>query len=95
MRGERSRGKLVGRERTRNGLPDGTSGAEVSWLGADGIFFFFPFLWRRWGARRPDALLAPDVRALAVSISKGMHVLQNDDEKTIVCCIFYFYLDLI
>jgi len=26
----RGRGKLVGRERIRNGLPDGMSGAEVS-----------------------------------------------------------------
>jgi len=65
--GERGRGKLVGREQIRNGLPDGMSGAEVSWLEADGIFFFFSFLWRGWGrARRPDALLAPNVRALAV-----------------------------
>jgi hypothetical protein len=39
--GERGRGKLVGRERIRNGLSGGTSGAEVSWLEADGVFFFF------------------------------------------------------
>ena len=38
--GERGRGKLVGMERIRNGLPGGTSGAEVSWLEADGFFFF-------------------------------------------------------
>ena len=44
--GERGRGKLVGMERIRNGLPGGTSGAEVSWLKADE---FFSFLWRRWG----------------------------------------------
>jgi len=47
--GERGRGKLVGRERIRNGLSGGTSGAEVSWLEADGVFFFFSFLWRGWG----------------------------------------------
>ena len=64
VRGEWDRGKLVGRKRTRNGLLGGTSGAEVSWLGADGIFF--SFMWRGWGAQRPDALLASDVRALAV-----------------------------
>jgi hypothetical protein len=39
--GERGRGKLVGMERIRNGLPGGTSGAEVSWLEADGFFFLF------------------------------------------------------
>ena len=44
--GERGRGKLVGMERIRNGLPGGTSGAEVSWLEANG---FFSFLWRGWG----------------------------------------------
>ena len=38
--GDRGRGKLVGMERIRNGLPGGTSGAEVSWLEADGFFFF-------------------------------------------------------
>ena len=39
--GERGRGKLVGRERIRNSLPGGASGAEVSWLETDGVFFFF------------------------------------------------------
>jgi len=40
MWGERGRGKLVGRERIRNSLAGGASGAEVSWLEADGVFFF-------------------------------------------------------
>ena len=40
---ERGRGKLVGRERIRNSLPGGASGAEVSWLETDGVFFFFLF----------------------------------------------------
>ncbi|KXG32117.1 hypothetical protein SORBI_3003G102900 [Sorghum bicolor] len=63
VRGEWDRGKLVGRKRTRNGLLGGTSGAEVSWLGADGIFFFFFYVARVGGSasgrvvgvRRPGA----------------------------------------
>jgi len=62
-RGERGRGKLVGRERIRNGLPDGASGAEVSWLETDGgVFFFFSVArvggsasGRVVGVGRPDA----------------------------------------
>ena len=59
--GERGRGKLVGMERIRNGLPGGTSGAEVSWLEADGVFFFSVApvggspSGRVVGARRPGA----------------------------------------
>ena len=61
--GERGRGKLVGRERIRNGLPGGASGAEVSWLEADEVFSFFFFsvarvgglgVRTRFGAGRPD-----------------------------------------
>ena len=61
---------MVGRERTKGSAPCGVSGAGASWLGW--IRFPFPFLffrfsvWRGWVARRPDALLAPDVQALAV-----------------------------
>ena len=82
--GEGGRGKLVGKERLRNGLPSGTSGAKLSWLEADEVFsFFFLFCGAGGGARRPDALLVPDVRALVVPklflkiIPKSYHLYEN------------------
>ena len=69
----RCRGELVGREWTRNGLLCGASGAGGSWLIRGGwsflLFFSSSLCWRGWGARRPDALLAPDVQALAVALT--------------------------
>jgi len=58
------------------GLLCGTSGAEGSWLRVGGVFFFlffyFSLWWRGWWTRRPDALLAPDVRTLAVPYKKAI-----------------------
>jgi len=82
--GEGGRGKLVGKERLRNGLPSGTSGAKLSWLEADEVFFFFFSVARvGGGARGPDAVLVPDVQALVVPklflkiIPKSYHLYEN------------------
>jgi len=51
VRGEWGRGELVGRERTRNSLPCGASGAGGSWLGVDGFSFSFYFFHLLYVAR--------------------------------------------
>ena len=51
------------------GVDEGWSSCEASWLGADRfpfVSFFLFSVWRGWGAWCLDALLAPDIRMLAI-----------------------------
>jgi len=67
QRGEgqgRSRARGDGDELLPQRADEGQSSTRAELVGVDGFIFFS--MWCRWGARRPDALLALVVRALAV-----------------------------